>query len=250
MENESMPVAPSAPIAPEETKKPKDTENIKLFILGLLGVLVLVILVAAGFGVYRVYAKAASDNFTYWTAKTLRLPLAKINGQAIRYTEYLDDLKAIKTLRDYEKNNGGGQTGSLTDSQLSDQVIWRLGSNLFIGEIARELNIKVEATDITEVKSNLLSQFPDEATAEKELMSRYGWTLADYEKKVIGPFILQQKISEKIATDQGLREEVRRRAEKVLDELNAGADFQELAKKYGEDNTATKGGDLGCFPKG
>ncbi|GIX46613.1 MAG: peptidylprolyl isomerase [Candidatus Tectimicrobiota bacterium] len=45
--------------------------------------------------------------------------------------------------------------------------------------------------------------------------------------------------------------EVRARAEKILAQLRAGADFAELARKYSEDPaTADKGGDLGTFARG
>jgi peptidyl-prolyl cis-trans isomerase D len=45
--------------------------------------------------------------------------------------------------------------------------------------------------------------------------------------------------------------EARQIAQHLLDELNAGADFAELARKYSEDRgSAQNGGDLGCFPPG
>lgn len=45
-------------------------------------------------------------------------------------------------------------------------------------------------------------------------------------------------------------EEKRVKAEEVLKELNEGGDFAELAKKYSEGPTASKGGDLGFFGRG
>jgi peptidyl-prolyl cis-trans isomerase C len=39
-------------------------------------------------------------------------------------------------------------------------------------------------------------------------------------------------------------------AQDVLAQLKKGASFEELAKKYSTDSTASKGGDLGWFPKG
>jgi peptidyl-prolyl cis-trans isomerase D len=45
-------------------------------------------------------------------------------------------------------------------------------------------------------------------------------------------------------------EEVRRRAEGVLAEAKAGADFAELARRHSEDTSAEKGGDLGLFGRG
>jgi parvulin-like peptidyl-prolyl isomerase len=81
-------------------------------------------------------------------------------------------------------------------------------------------------------------------------MNRYGWTLARYEEKVIRPYILQSKLSEKLSTDQKLRDEILLKAENTLKEIQGGMKFEDAALKYGEDGTASKGGDLGCFGKG
>ena len=51
-------------------------------------------------------------------------------------------------------------------------------------------------------------------------------------------------------TDPASREDVRARAQSVLDQIKAGGDFAAMAKQYGEDGTAVAGGDLGFFGKG
>ncbi|BDD07830.1 peptidylprolyl isomerase [Fulvitalea axinellae] len=51
-------------------------------------------------------------------------------------------------------------------------------------------------------------------------------------------------------TDGSNDAEVKKEAQKVLKEIRGGANFAAMAAKYGQDGTATRGGDLGWFTKG
>lgn len=44
--------------------------------------------------------------------------------------------------------------------------------------------------------------------------------------------------------------EVRKQAQEVLNQIKQGADFAEMAQQYGQDGTASQGGDLGWFSEG
>lgn len=227
----------------------KKARNIQLFTIGMAGFLGAVVIVFGAFSVIRVYMQAATDNVTGFVSTIMRLPLAKVNGENIYYSDYLYDLKAIKKLSEFDKNSGGA-AGQLTNEQMSDQVIWRLANNIFIGQLARSFGVTVTDEEVETTKNQMLSQFPSAPEAEKELMNRYGWTLKIYEQKVIRPFLLQQNLAKKLDTDLELHSNVKVLAEKILDEIKKGANFEEMAKKYGEDSTAEKGGDLGWFAKG
>ena len=217
--------------------------NMKVFVA--LGVVAFVLFGTLGVTVYRVYAQRASDNFTMKMANLLHLSAAKIGDTEIPYKDYVEDLRAIHVMRDFDKaQTPPGPGAELTEEQMSDQVLMRLASNVLVEEAAKEQSLAVEDQDIQVLKANLLSKFKDEAELNGELMKRYGWDIAQYEAKVLRPFVLQRKLATK------LQEPVKAEAEKTLEAVKTGGDFAEFAKKYNPDSTKNTGGDLGWFAKG
>ncbi|MFA7653706.1 MAG: peptidylprolyl isomerase [Candidatus Magasanikbacteria bacterium] len=233
----------------DEQKVGKSSKNLRLFLFGLGGILLTAIVIIVGISLYRVYHLAATDGFTVGVARVLRLPAFKINGRGVAYSEFVEDLKAIHVMRDFEKQSGG-EGATLTEEQMTDQVLWRLANNVLINEAALQNNITAEEKDVEEIKSQVLQQFETTAAAEKELQARYGWTMDVYERKVIKPYILQNKLSEQFETNETMRIDIRNQAQAVLDAIKNGADFVTQAKIYGSDSTKDSGGDLGWFGRG
>jgi len=236
------------PLSTEKVCNTKKCSNAKMFLYGILVVLGITLVAIIGIVLYRVYVKTSMDKFTVTTANILRLPVMKVNSERILYFDYVQDMKAIEKLVAFDIASQGG--AGLTAQEMSDQVLWRLVNNVLVKEAAAKYGVKIEQTDIDTLKANLMQQFTDTAELEKEISQRYGWTFAQYEEKVIKNFILQQKVGEIISTDQKAREEVRVRAQAVLDQVKGGADFATLASQYGEDGTKANGGDLGWFGEG
>lgn len=232
-------------------------KNFPMRLFVLLGLAVVVIGAVAGIGIYKVYAKTATDKFSIAIAKIFRLTAVKVGGEKIAYTAYVEDLNAIHTMRDYDKTQRGNGVSpdrspgaDLTEDQMSDQVLWRLVNNLLVNNAAKKYGITVEDKDIQNLKEQMLQQFKDAPAADQELKKRYGWSMAVYEQKVMHPFILQTKLAQKIKDDAKMKENLRVKAEQVLQEVKNGADFSALAKKYNADSTGERGGDLGWFGKG
>ena len=231
-------------------------------------VLVLVFLGVVVYGVASV-KKVSDSGFALQVAKTFNLSAAKINGLSVSYLDYIDDLQTLEKF--YAEQADLPQP---SEEEVSDQVISRLLANTLIAEIAKDYNVEVLDSDVEEMKAQLLSQFPDEAAAETELMTRYGWTLEKYIQKVIKPLLLEQKLqkafdeavideSDEIAERQikashilfkldpnTSQKDTQIAATEVLKQIKNGADFAQLAAQHGTDGTKDVGGDLGWFGKG
>lgn len=230
-------------------------ENIRLFVW--LGLVVAVLGAIAGVGIYKVYAKTATDKFSLAVAKALNLPVLKVAGEKISYTAFAEDLQAIHVMRDYDKAQRDAGVASdrspgadLTEEQMTDQVLWRLVNNLLVEGAARKYAVIAEDADVQILKAQMLQQFKDEAAANEELTKRYGWNMSIYEQKVMRPFILQTKLAQKLKDDPKVKEDLKIKAEQVLQEVKKGADFAVLAKQHNTDSTGERGGDLGWFGKG
>jgi parvulin-like peptidyl-prolyl isomerase len=239
----------------EQNSTEGNKESMRLFVW--LGLAAVVVGAVAGIGAYKVYAKTATDKFSLAVAKALNLPAVKVENDKIPYVSFAEDLEAIHTMRDYDKTQrDAGATADrspgadLTEEQMSDQVLWRLVNNLLVNNAAKKYAVTIEDEDIKNLKAQMLQQFKDEAAANEELTKRYGWNMAVYEQKVMRPFILQTKLAQKIKEDTKIKEDLRTKAEQVLEEVKKGGDFAALAKQHNTDSTGERGGDLGWFGKG
>ncbi|OGH69603.1 MAG: hypothetical protein A3C90_04195 [Candidatus Magasanikbacteria bacterium RIFCSPHIGHO2_02_FULL_51_14] len=249
--------------------KPRGRSAFTSFALGLVVVIVLAGVGTAGYGWMQV-KKLSQDPFVLKIAEVLRFSVAKMNGVAVPYAEYVEDIGVLNKFYASQPE----EIARPTDEQVSDQVLSRLVANALIGSIAAQFNVTVTDEKLETAKKDLLAQFPDEATASSELFSRYGWTLDTYLNKVIVPLLREQELQTAFETSDDERakefqkEEIRarhilfavgeddnedtvkRQAQSVLERIEKGEDFATLAAEFGSDATKDEGGDLGWFGRG
>src|SRR3989344_8314268 len=200
-------------ITPKINKKAQD--SMKMFMFGLVGLVAVALVTVGGVGVYRVYAKAATDNFTVTVAKVLRLPAMKVDGERILYSDYVDYLKAVQTSANLDAQAGQ----ALTPEQINDRVLVWLADQVLVNKAAKVYGVVVEQKDLDEAKAQIMQNFKDTAAADAEISKRYGWNIETYMKKIVVTMILQNKLNEKIGLDQKGKEETRNQAQKVLDQI-------------------------------
>ncbi len=255
-----------------QTTKTVKKFNLKtwhLFVLGIVGILLVAFFIFY-MSVVQATKHVSQKPFILKVAKVLELPAAKVNGEKVLYTDYIEDLNTLNKF--YGQKPAGFPDA--TPEQISDQVLTRLIANELVKETAKKYQVTINNADVETFKNELLKQFTDEKQAESELMQKYGWTLAVYVEKVVKPIVLEQKLQSVFASStspeganfatpevqvshilfpvSGTQSEavVKVKAQKVLDEIKAGADFATEAIKYGSDSTTSTGGDLGWLSKG
>ena len=258
----------------QEEKTPKKTTSqsqrktpLLQFFAGL-GVFVLI----AVLGVY-IYAKGqvkqlSEAPFALQASTALRIPIAKIDGNPILYSEFTKDFLSLK--RFYSNQPEGFPVPS--ENEIAEQVLSRLFINELIIEMAKDYGVELTDEDIATAKSELLSQFAEESEAAEEVQKTFGWSLETFTNRVIIPIVLEQKVAEAyeaqdsveesyaakqvrgshilFIAEEGSEEGTRETAEGVLARIQDGEDFAELAKEFGSDGTAEVGGDLGWIDRG
>lgn len=257
----------------QETRKTNTSRVLQYMLLGL------VVAVAAGaIGVYAVayngVKKVSESPFTVKVASIMHIPVARVNGSAILYTDYISNMHSIKKF--YNSDTSG--SAKPTEEQMSDFILSRLLVNRLVMNESRRFKVTVTSEDMKTVKDQILQQFNgSEADAEKEIQSRYGWTLAQFMDEIAKPSKLEEKLqtafesdtsdaTKQFATEEvkashilfqvsasstpAQDEQIKKKAQDVLDRVKKGEDFAALAKEFGSDSTKDTGGDLSWFGRG
>lgn len=250
-------------------KKKANGQQVNVFAAGIA---VIVAIAVIGTYVFTIMARnsGVDSDLVRGLSTLYRTPIAKINGDKVLYTSYLQDVETLDIF--YASQQNGLPTPS--DDEVTQQVLSRLIVNTLIEDIAPEFDVEVTDIDLETEKNNILAQFPDVETAQRELADRFGWDMDTYIERVVSPVILERKLAEAFEVgntgeyeefiDKEVRashilfrveegddqETVKTSAQEVLDRIKAGEDFGELAKEFGSDGTSDVGGDLGWFGPG
>ncbi|HRH23422.1 MAG TPA: peptidylprolyl isomerase [Candidatus Magasanikbacteria bacterium] len=179
-------------------------------------------------------------------ASVFKTPVASINGEKILYTEYLDNLRAMRTF--YDTDTTG--LPRLTESEMSKYVLSRLLFNRLTSQIALEYRVTLEPSEIEGIiNENIIAGFGSRVKAIEEIMNRHGWTLEQFVENIVKPAELEQKLSKAYLNsvyDPAKKEMLRQQAEAALQRIKNGESFETLLAEFGSEN----GGDLGWVRHG
>lgn len=216
-------------------------------------VLVIIVAIITTFGVL-IYKYKQDNRAVRLAAAIVPYPAVSVDGNIFwnraTYNDYLFQLDSIKRYYQYQGKDFGTDQGKKDLEEIKKAVMNQLIDNLITQQQAAKYKVVVSKKDVEDEYNNLIKDIPGgPSKAAETLKTIWGWSIDDF-KRELRLSVMRKKLAEKVLNDPKLNEAARNQAQDILNQVKAGGDFAELAKKYSQDTSASEGGDLGYFDKG
>lgn len=184
---------------------------------------------------------------------------ARVNGQPIYLVDYERQVAQYQDALTASGVDIASPEGQKQLLQMRAQILDWMIEQVLLEQAAAGMGVSVSQEEVQAVIAQLAQDAGSEE-AFQERLERSGMTLADLQVQLRAE-LLRVRVLERVqATVPERAEQVharhilvdtRERAEFILGQIQAGADFAQLARAYSQDeSTREAGGDLGWFPRG
>jgi len=167
----------------------------------IIGVAVLVLLVAL-IGQQLYFAQNTSD-FFYRVTKVIPLPVGSVEGQPIRYSDYLMKYRSsIHYLEEKEQVNLSTEDGKRQSDFVKQQAMQDAIADTYAIKIAKEQNITVSDVELEtflKLQRNSSDGVVSETTYDAVILDYYGWSPEEY-RHAMKNKLLRQKVGYAIDT--------------------------------------------------
>jgi hypothetical protein len=217
----------------------------------VVGMLVAIAFVAS---LIVAYVVPRSSAFVERMVSHLPYPAVFIGGDAFSFRTLADNMASIK--RFYESQDFS-QVGLRVDFSTEEgqkrfkvrekEVLNKMIEDEAVMRLARDRDISVSDDTVKEGLRRKMEEYGSGSGVRQNLEKLYGWTLSDFEEKVVRPSLYEEKLRERFAEEADISGRAKERIEAAQKMLRDGTDFADVAKQYSEGLTAADGGDLGWF---
>ena len=212
----------------------------------IISVAAFILIIVTGW--WQLYIVQNTSDFMYRVTRVIPVPVASIDGEQVRYSDYLLKYRgSVHYLREIEGINFGTEDGRRQADFVKSQEMADTLADTYAKKLARELNLSVSDTELEEVlRQQRLSDSGEQSEAAyySTIRDYYGWSADEY-REITRTKLLRQKVA--FAID----EQAEASAARVNTEIKEGeTNLRELAEALNEDETGSvRFGALGTLPR-
>lgn len=213
----------------EHEERPKKSRR-KVGIM--IGGIVLIIVLILAIGIGWLYTGPINDTkIKVFTA--VPLPAAVVNTQLVSMTDVIHRFDIAKQVL-------GDEEATTRKNELYTQILERLIADAQSKAQANQVDIAVTDAEVEEHYQKLVTQLTggDVAQFEVAVKENYKLSLDEFKQEVIRPDLLQTKLQSWFNSQADLNKEVYAKADEIMQKINSGSDFGELAKTYSDDESS------------
>jgi type III secretion system FlhB-like substrate exporter len=180
-----------------------------------------------------------SSTFMYRVTQVIPFPVAKTGNDFVAYENYLFELRHYKHYYEtQQKLNFNEESGKQQLAAFESQAREKVVNDAIVRKLAKQNGVTVTDKEVSNQIDLVRSQNrlgENDTVFEDVLKDYWGWTVNDF-KRSLKQQMLAAKLVAKLDTETG------ERAKAALAELQGGADFAAVAKKYSDDASTRDGG--------
>lgn len=210
--------------------------KIAWYSLIIIGIVAAALLIVTSLMLYR---WQNTSDFAYRITQVVPFPVARVEGEFVSYEDYLFELRHnVHYLVEQEQVDFNENPSQLIGTR--QEALNKVKEAVILEQTARENGITVSEEEIDQQIAILTSggSVGGIDQAETYIREYFDWNLEDW-RRSLRDQILKQKVTPILDSD------ARERAQAALDDLNAGASFEDVAEEHSDDLvTNTGGGEL------
>lgn len=195
----------------------------------LISLAALIVFVLVGW--WQLYLVQNSDGFLYRVTRVLPLPVARVDGEHARFSDYLMEYRSsIHYLQQIEQVNLDSEDGKRQSDFYKSQAMENVIASTFAEKLAREKGITVtekQVQDAIDSKRRATNGELSNEAYDAVTLDFFGWG-PDEHRRVMERRLIQQEVAYSIDTNATAR---RDKAEKSL--AQPGAVFETVAMELG-----------------
>lgn len=184
-----------------------------------------------------------SSTFMYRVTQVIPFPVARAGNDFVAYENYLFELRRYKHYYEsQQKLDFNGESGRQQLTAFEALAKQEVVDNAIVRKLAKQQGVSISDKEVSDQIDLVRSQNrlgENDQVFEDVLKDYWGWTVGDFKRS-----LKQQMLAAKLVAK--LDTETSDRAQTALSELQGGADFASVAKKYSDDaTTRDNGGEYG-----